>query len=186
MATATDKPLSLRLKIWLGIGFGAFVFLGCVAIVVSIFVFDKFFPFDEKRQNEIAQSIVKIEKLPPGFERTMAAKMGDTFVVEYRNEPTTLDIKLFRTGGGPTEVPGDQLLAQSTAIFTDSPIEKKVVCNEDLFFRIQDQKMMSSSKLLGFIVPKATKQPIHIESVSSGAPYKMEEMDKFLSSIKGF
>jgi hypothetical protein len=181
-----DQLLPARLKIWLGKGFGTFVALGCVFLLASVLFFDKVCPFEERKQIEIAQAVAKIDKLPPGFERRVTGRIGKMLFVEYRNEPTTWEIKLSRLEGSPSDVPADKLLAESTKAFTNAPIEKKVVGNEDLYYRIQEQKMTSSAKMQGCVVAKASKDVIRIESVYLGEHFKMDEMDKFLGAITGF
>jgi hypothetical protein len=182
----SDKPLTVRVKVLLGIVFGSFVFIGCIAVTASILLFDKVYPFDEKHQNEIAQTIVKIDKLPSGFDRIMAAHFNDVFIVEFRSIPPDLDIKLSRSPGHQTTASPRELLTESMKITDPSTIKEKAVGNSEMAYSLRESKMTTSSNLEGFVVDKKSKEVIHIESSYAGRPFKMENFDKFIQCINGF
>jgi hypothetical protein len=205
--------MSTFVKVMIGVAvLGVLGTIGAVIMTALFFANFAKTTFDPEESNKVAQSVTKIKRLPPEFQRVIAMNMdamGMTYVAY--SGPDHLTIMLMKLKESTYKKLSAEELVQTYSrrgsvrsnfpTMPDSarkaiagPIHiissgRKVVGGEQMPYSLGETfgNGVHVIQMVGCVLPATTQTPVLIlgQTVHSES-YNMEATDKFLNSITGF
>jgi hypothetical protein len=186
----SEKPsLPLWLKLLAVVGVIGLISFAVLAVVAWQWL-AKTVAFDDAGKAKIADSIVRIQKLPSGFQLVTAMTYQDLPMVMYQDRKARLQITVIKDRH---DVYRDR--SAETIMMLQRPTVAKIwlgqgqrkVAGEAMYYKLRRMPELQTAIMDGCIVPSTTKVPILFQGQTSfSASYDMDDTNRFLDAITGF